>query len=87
MNRQKECGFCGDERELHMAVGLLAALMGDNHAIVCRRCMQSMEERTPAEWFRWLRRNDPAHWEKVVDHHRLRMGHIADQIRKIRIEI
>lgn len=54
--------------------------------VICTVCLTSISDRTPVEWFRWLKRNDPAHWELLVEHNRLGYGEVSDLIRRIRIE-
>ncbi|MCB0754277.1 MAG: hypothetical protein H6601_00920 [Flavobacteriales bacterium] len=81
-----ECVFCGSHNTDRTISGawVLDASIEDQK--VCKECLHSLKDRQPTAWLRWLKRNDPAHWQRVVDHHRLGSSNLSQVIRRIRIE-
>lgn len=86
MKKERICAFCGSTGAKRTQLGLLAAIVDLEGVGVCPTCIRSIDGRMPGEWFRWLKTNDPEHWQRLVDHHRLGSNTIADQIRRLRIE-
>ena len=80
------CVFCGGDRTTDTASHLIALDHATENSQVCQYCLDSLKDRTPMVWLRWIRRNDPAHWQKVVEHHRLGSGNLSNVISRIRIE-
>lgn len=53
---------------------------------VCAQCHQSRDDREPSVWFGWLKRNDPEHWQRIVDHNRLSSRPFTSQVLCIRAD-
>lgn len=86
MKKRENCVFCGTRNELLPTTQLVAVGPDTESKCICRTCLTSISDRTPLQWFRWLRRNDPAHWETLVDNHRLGTSELSNTIRRVRIE-
>lgn len=86
MPKERNCVFCGSSERPHPSTYLIAIGPTTERKNICGNCLSSIDDRTPQEWFRWLRRNDPALWESVVNYHRLENSDMADLVRRLRIE-
>ena len=80
------CVFCGSADVTDTISSLVALNAHTENQKVCGACLHSMQERQPIVWLRWLKRNDPAHWQQVVENHRLRATTLSNVIRRMRIE-
>lgn len=85
-NTKRECVFCGCNQELNPSCLVVATGPTTERTNVCKTCLTSLKDQTPTEWFRWLKRNNPMQWQKVVEHNRLLDTELAKVIRRIRIE-
>lgn len=81
-----ECVFCGNANTTDVLSSMVALNSITENQQVCHKCQDSMQDRPPTLWLRWLKRNNPAHWQQVVDHHRLGSSALSDVIRRMRIE-
>lgn len=82
---QQQCAFCGCSRpDCTITFSEFTALR-QGRTPICRACNDTMQNRSPLEWLRWIKRNNPSHWERVVDHHRLGKDQLSSAIRRIRI--
>lgn len=80
------CVFCGTAENLHPTEKMVALWSEIENTEMCSQCLNGMENRAVVEWLRWLRRNNPMHWQQVVDNHRFDSTTLANVIRQIRIE-
>lgn len=87
MKKTEECCvFCGHTERLqppHRDVHLTDV---HRNPTVCHICNTTLQHRNTVEWFRWMKRNRPDHWQRIVDHHRLGRTPLARQVRNIRVE-
>ena len=82
----RECVFCGSSHATDAISNLVALDTETENQEVCVVCLESMQDRQPMVWLRWLKRYNPEHWQKVVDNHRLRSSTLSNVIRRMRIE-
>jgi len=82
----ENCVFCGSTDTTDTTSNMVALDAATENRSVCHVCLNSLEDRQPMIWLRWLKRNNPTHWQKVVEHHRLRSTNLSKVIRRIRIE-
>ena len=75
---QLNCSYCGSQHPGNM--------LGHEADPICPNCHQSKGEQMACNWFFWLKANDPQHWQKIVDHHRMGMDPLASTIRRIRVD-
>lgn len=85
-HHEDECVFCGDTNTTDVLTSVVALNSSTENQQVCDTCLKSLEGGQPMLWLRWLKRNDPAHWQRVVDYHRLGTSVLSDVIRRMRIE-
>jgi hypothetical protein len=83
---QEECVFCGSTNTTDTISNLVALDATTENQKVCGACLESMQDRQPMVWLRWLKRNNPTHWQRVVSYHRLGTSTLSDVIRRIRID-
>ncbi len=85
VSREQRCIFCGGSEDLMMQELMPDGRPAADAPVMCCICSTSLGDRQPADWFRWLRRNDPHHWQMLVENHRLGRCEIAHGIRRVRI--
>lgn len=83
---QQECAFCGCSQPDCTVTFSEFSPLKKGRVLICRACNDTMHNRSPSEWLRWIKRNNPEHWERVVDHHRAGKDQLSSTIRRIRIE-
>lgn len=75
---RNNCTYCGEYDP--------NILLGHENDPICPNCRLSKGDMQTVSWFLWLKANDPQHWQKIVDNHRLGMDPVASTIRRIRTE-
>lgn len=86
MRIERNCVFCGSRKKIHTIHEMLAMDAATENGHICQECLNSIGNHTTMEWFRWLKRNNPVHWQRLIDHHRLGLSKLSNTIRIVRIE-
>ena len=80
------CLFCGEQDNLQPSDRMIITSLNTENQHVCMSCLESLGSRRPSEWFRWLKRNNPLLWQRVVDNHRLGTSALSETVRLVRVE-
>ncbi len=81
-----ECIYCGSTwypEEDHVRARLTG---GVSTVGACRTCNRSKGAKQLMQWLRWLKRNDPYRWRRIVDYNYGRRNEIAQKVHIVRDE-
>lgn len=80
------CTYCGSTRKPHNDHVRAKKNGGVTTVIACAKCNQSKGAKQLMVWFRWVKRNDPYRWNRVVVHNSKKRSSIAAKVRRIHKE-
>lgn len=80
------CTYCGSSRKIHQDHIIAKSKGGVKTTPACANCNWSKGNKPLMEWIRYLKKNNPYRYKRIINHNKGKRSNIAKKIQKIRDE-
>lgn len=77
------CVYCGSTEQIQEDHLIARSRRGRSTVPACAYCNQSKGAKQPMVWLRWIKRNKPQHWGRIVAHNRGKRNPVAKKVHTI----